>query len=71
MCDVKCTQCSGPTNCSTCATNLVPVGNQCICDTVSDPSLSYNTANNMCYSCNIFLSNCLACQPDPLNCTSC
>lgn len=72
MCDVKCTQCSGPSTCTACATNLVVNGASfCACDILTDASLYYFAATNQCYQCTNFLSNCLTCQPDPLACTLC
>ena len=70
-CDPRCLVCSALLVCSACTSNLVLSGSSCVCDTVTDPSLSYYPITNMCVSCNGLLSNCLVCNPDPLACTTC
>ena len=71
LCDVRCTSCTDANTCSACATNLVNNGTFWVCDTWTDPTLTYYPATNMCVSCLNELSNCLVCTPDPLACTSC
>jgi proprotein convertase subtilisin/kexin type 5 len=71
MCDPRCTACTALDTCSTCATNLLPNGTFCNCDTGTDPTLSYYSVTNLCISCVNLLTNCLTCNPDPLECTAC
>lgn len=72
LCDVTCASCTGVGACLTCATNLILVLGACVCDTWTDPLLTYYAGTNICVSCLDLLSNCQSCTPSPtLTCLVC